>query len=132
LHFQSDKPFKWAEDVPKGELLYMVYAIPDNCGNGSFAQASKSENASIVGKLPAGFDRWHALVGGGSTTGHWLVHTAVRDFTLAGPPGNPMGRHRGEGSSTRRSRSRTPSTSPGPTATSASPTMELEWSEPSS
>jgi len=21
LHFQPDKPFKWAEDVPKGELL---------------------------------------------------------------------------------------------------------------
>jgi len=90
LHFQSQKPFKWAEDVPKGELLYMVYAIPGNCGDGSFAQASKSENASIVGKPPAGFDHWHALVGGGSTTGHWLMHTAVRDFTLAGPPGNPM------------------------------------------
>lgn len=87
LHFQSDKPFKWAEDVPRDELLYMVYAIPGNCGNGSFAQASKSENASIVGKLPAGFDHWHACVGGGSTTGHWLMHTAVRDFTLAGRPG---------------------------------------------
>jgi hypothetical protein len=55
LHFQSDKPFKWAEDVPKGELLYFVYAIPGNCGNGSFERASKAKNASIVGPLPAGF-----------------------------------------------------------------------------
>ena len=90
LHFQSDKPFKWAEDVPKGELLYIVYAIPGNCSNGSFAKASKSPNASIVGPLPAGFDHWHGLVGAGPKSGHWLMHTAVRDFTLAGPPGNPM------------------------------------------
>ena len=90
LHFQSDKPFKWAEDVPKGELLYIVYAIPGNCGNGSFAKASKSQDASIVGPLPAGFDHWHGLVGAGPKAGHWLLHTAVRDFTLAGPPGNPM------------------------------------------
>jgi hypothetical protein len=90
LHFQSDKPFKWAEDVPKGELLYIVYAIPGNCGNGSFESASKAQNASIVGPLPAGFDHWHGLVGAGPKSGHWLMHTAVRDFTLAGPPGNPM------------------------------------------
>jgi hypothetical protein len=90
LHFQSDKPFKWAEDVPKGELLYIVYAIPGDCGNGSFEQAPKAENASIVGPLPAGFDHWHGLVGAGPKRGHWLMHTSVRDFTLAGPPGNPM------------------------------------------
>jgi hypothetical protein len=90
MHFQSDEPFKWAEDVPKGELLYMVYAIPGNCGNGSFEQASKARNASIVGPLPAGFDHWHGLVGAGPKRGHWLMHTAVRDFTLAGPPRNPM------------------------------------------
>ena len=90
LHFQSDKPFEWAEDAPKGELLYIVYAIPGNCGNGSFEQASKARNASIVGPLPAGFDHWHGLVGAGPKRGHWLMHTAVRDFTLAGPPGNPM------------------------------------------
>jgi hypothetical protein len=90
LHFQSDKPFKWAEDARKGELLYIVYAIPGNCGNGSFEQASKARNASIVGPLPAGFDHWHGLVGAGPKRGHWLMHTAVRDFTLAGPPGNPM------------------------------------------
>jgi hypothetical protein len=90
MHFQSDEPFKWAEDVPKGELLYIVYAIPGNCGNGSFEQASKARNASIVGPLPAGFDHWHGLVGAGPKRGHWLMHTAVRDFTLAGPPGNPM------------------------------------------
>jgi hypothetical protein len=90
LHFQSDEPFTWAEDVPKGELLYIVYAIPGNCGNGSFEQASKARDASIVGPLPAGFDHWHGLVGAGPKRGHWLMHTAVRDFTLAGPPGNPM------------------------------------------
>jgi hypothetical protein len=90
LHFQSDKPFKWAEDASKGELLYIVYAIPGNCGNGSFEQASKARDASIVGPLPAGFDHWHGLVGAGPKRGHWLMHTAVRDFTLAGPPGNPM------------------------------------------
>jgi hypothetical protein len=90
LHFQSDEPFKWAEDVAKGELLYIVYAIPGNCGNGSFEQASKATDASIVGPLPAGFDHWHGLVGAGPKRGHWLMHTAVRDFTLAGPPGNPM------------------------------------------
>ena len=90
LHFQSEKPFRWAEGVPKGELLYIVYAIPGNCGDGSFAKASMSEDASIVGPLPAGFDHWHGLVGAGPKRGHWLLHTAVRDFTLAGPPGNPM------------------------------------------
>jgi hypothetical protein len=90
LHFQSEEPFKWAEDAPKGELLYLVYAIPGNCGTGSFAKASKSEDASIVGPPPAGFDHWHGLVGAGPRAGHWLLHTAVRDLTLAGPPGNPM------------------------------------------
>ena len=90
LHFQSDQPFKWAEEVSKGELLYIVYAIPGNCGNGSFEQASKAQDASVVGPLPAGFDHWHGLVGAGPKRGHWLMHTAVRDFTLAGPPGNPM------------------------------------------
>lgn len=90
LHFQTEEPFKWAKDVPAGELLYMVYAIPGNCGDGSFEKASKSPDASIVGPLPAGFDHWHALVGGGSETGHWLMHIPVRDFTLAGPEGNPM------------------------------------------
>jgi hypothetical protein len=90
LHFQSDKPFKWAEDIPTGELLYIVYAIPGNCGTGSFEQASNAKNASIVGPLPAGFDHWHGLVGAGPKRGHWLMHTAVRDFTLAGPPGNAM------------------------------------------
>ena len=66
LHFQSDKPFKWAEDAPK------------------------SADASIGGRPPAGFDHWHGLVGAGPKAGHWLLHTAVRDLTLAGPPGNPM------------------------------------------
>lgn len=90
LHFQTDKPFKWAEDVPKGELLYLVYAIPGSCGDGSFAKASKASDASIVGPLPAGFDHWHGLVGGGSETGHWLMHVPVRDFTFAGEEGNPL------------------------------------------
>ncbi len=92
LHFQTDTPHKWAQDpdIKKGTLLYIVYAIPGNCGDGSFAKASKSRNASIVGRLPAGFDHWHGLVGGGSKTGHWLMHIPVRDFTMAGPPDNPM------------------------------------------
>lgn len=90
LHFQTEKPFPWAKDAEPGELLYMVYAIPGNCGDGSFAKAVKSDDATIVGKPPAGFDHWHGLVGGGSKTGHWLMHIAVRDFTLAGPPDNPM------------------------------------------
>jgi hypothetical protein len=94
LLFQSDKPFKSAEDVPKGELLYFVYAIPGNCGNGSFEQASKARNASIVGPLPAGSDHWAtAWSAPDRSGGHWLMHTAVRDFTLAGPPGNSHGRY---------------------------------------
>ena len=76
--------------MPEGELLYMVYAIPGSCGNGSFAQASKAPDATAVGPLPGGFDHWHALVGGGSKTGHWLMHIPVRDFTFAGEDGNPM------------------------------------------
>ena len=90
LHFQTSEPFPWAEDARNGELLYIVYAIPGNCGDGSFAKAVKSEDATIVGKTPAGFDHWHGLVGAGPEVGHWLMHIAVRDFTLAGPPGNPM------------------------------------------
>jgi hypothetical protein len=90
LHFQTDKPFPWAKDVENGQLLYLVYAIPGNCGNGNFEQAVKSKDATILGPTPGGFDHWHGLVGAGPTAGHWLVHIAVRDFTMAGPPGNPM------------------------------------------
>jgi hypothetical protein len=100
LHFQSEEPFKWAEDVPEGELLYTVSAIPGNCGNGSFETAVKSEDASVVGKPPPGYDHWHGLVGAGPKQGHWLSHTAVRDFTLAGPPGNPMAGTTVEGGAT--------------------------------
>lgn len=100
LHFQTEKPFKWAEDVAAGELLYTVYAIPGNCGDGSFARAVESDDASIVGRPPAGFDHWHALVDGGSRNGHWLAHTAVRDFTLSGPPGNEMAGTKVEGGAT--------------------------------
>ena len=89
LHFQTDEPFKWARDVAKGELLYMVYAVPGNCGDGSFSEAVRSEDASVLGKLPPGFDHWHAVPGGKSRVGHWLMHVPVRDFALAGPPGNP-------------------------------------------
>jgi hypothetical protein len=90
LHFQTDKPFPWAKDVEKGELLYLVYAIPGNCGNGSFEQAVKSKHATILGPTPGGFDHWHGLVGAGPKAGHWLMHIPVRDFTMAGPPDNPM------------------------------------------
>jgi hypothetical protein len=90
LHFQTDEPFPWAKDVEKGELLYLVYAIPGNCGSGSFDRAVKANDATIVGPTPAGFDHWHGLVDAGPKAGHWLMHIPVRDFTMAGPPGNPM------------------------------------------
>lgn len=90
LHFQTTRPFPWAKDVRPGELLYMVYAIPGHCGDGSHAKAVKAKDATVFGATPPGFDHWHGLVGGGSKTGHWLMHIPVRDFTLAGPPGNPM------------------------------------------
>jgi len=90
LHFQTDVPFPWAKDVDKGELLYLVYAIPGNCGNGSFERAVKSKDATILGPTPGGFDHWHGLVGAGPKAGHWLMHIPVRDFTMAGPPDNPM------------------------------------------
>lgn len=91
LHFQSAEPFRWARaDVPTGTLLYVMYAIPGSCGTGNYAQAVKAADASIVGSLPPGFEHWHALVGGGSTIGHWLAHIPVRSFTFAGPPGNPL------------------------------------------
>jgi len=98
LHFQTKVPFPWAKDARPGEVLYLVYAIPGNCGDGSFAKAVKSKDATIVGRTPAGFDHWHALVGGRSKVGHWLMHVPVRDFTLAGPPAarpaRPVGRVR--------------------------------------
>ncbi len=90
LHFQTEKPFPWAKDVPKGDLLYMMYAIPGTCGNGNYAKAIKAPNATIQGKVPPGFDHWHAYQGGGSKVGSWYSHTAVRDFTFAGPSGNPF------------------------------------------
>jgi hypothetical protein len=90
LHFQTDKPFPWAKDAEKGELLYLVYGIPGNCGDGSFDEAVEAADATILGRPPAGFDHWHGLVGAGPKAGHWLMHIPVRDFTLAGPPGNPM------------------------------------------
>ncbi len=90
LHFQTEKPFPWAKDVPKGELLYTIYAIPGTCGNGNYAKAIKAPNATIQGKVPPGFDHWHAFKGGGSKVGQWFSHTPVRDFTFAGPPGNPF------------------------------------------
>lgn len=90
LHFQTDEPFPWAKDVPKGELLYLIYAIPGTCGDGNYAKAVKAPNATIQGKVPPGFDHWHALQGGGSKVGNWYMHVAVRNFTFAGPPGNPF------------------------------------------
>lgn len=89
LHFQTDDPFPWARDVPKGELLYFIYAIPGTCGDGNYAKAVKSPNATVYGRVPPGFDHWHGFVGGGSKVGTWYTHIPVRDFTLAGPPGNP-------------------------------------------
>ena len=90
LHFQTDEPFPWAKDAEVGELLYLVYAIPGHCGNGSFEQAVKAKDATILGPTPGGFDHWHGLVDAGPKAGHWLMHIPVRDFTMAGPPDNPM------------------------------------------
>jgi len=90
LHFQTDKPFPWAQDVPKGELLYLIYAVPGTCGDGNYAKAVEAPDATAFGPVPPGFDHWHAFVGGGSRVGTWYTHIAVRDFTLAGPPGNPF------------------------------------------
>ncbi len=90
LHFQTAEPFRWAAaDVPTGTLLYVMYAIPGSCGTGNHAKAVAAADASVLGSLPPGFDHWHALVGGGSTIGHWLAHMPVRSFTFEGPPGNP-------------------------------------------
>lgn len=89
LHFQTATPFPWAKGVPKGQLLYLVYAIPGTCGDGNYAKAVRAKNATVYGKVPPGFDHWHAFQGGGSTVGTWYTHIPVRSFTLAGPPGNP-------------------------------------------
>jgi hypothetical protein len=90
LHFQTAKPFAWAKGVAKGELLYLIYAIPGTCGDGNYAKAVKAPNATIRGAVPPGFDHWHAFQGGGSTVGAWYTHVPVRDFTFAGPPDNPF------------------------------------------
>ncbi len=90
LHFQTDKPFAWAKNVARGELLYMIYAIPGTCGDGNYAKAVKAPNATVQGKVPPGFDHWHAFQGGGSKLGTWYTHIPVRDFTFAGPAGNPF------------------------------------------
>lgn len=90
LHFQTAKPFPWAKGVPKGQLLYLIYAIPGTCGDGNYAKAIKAPNATIQGPVPPGFDHWHAFQGGGSKVGTWYTHIPVRDFTFAGPPNNPF------------------------------------------
>lgn len=91
LHFQTSEPFQWATDAEEGELLYIVYAIPGHCRpGGSFDKAVKADDATIQGEVLPGFDHWHGVVGAGPEFGHWLMHLPVRDFTLAGPPGNPM------------------------------------------
>jgi len=90
LHFQSTEPFEWAHDVPAGELLYVVYAIPGTCPGGNFDKSVDRDDVTITGPVPPGFDHWHGVVGAGPKYGHWLLHYPVRDFKLAGPPGNPM------------------------------------------
>lgn len=90
LHFQTTEPFPWAHDVPEGELLYLVYAVPGRCPGGNFDKSVTRDDVTISGSVPAGFDHWHGVVGAGPKFGHWLLHFPVRDFKLAGPPGNPM------------------------------------------
>lgn len=90
LHFQSEDPFRWAEDAGDNELLYIVYAIPGSCPGGNFDKAVGESDVSAVGGVLPGFDHWHGVLGAGPKQGHWLMHMPVRDFTLAGPPGNPL------------------------------------------
>lgn len=90
LHFQTDKPFPWAKGVAKGQLLYLIYAVPGTCGDGNYAKAVKAPNATVYGRVPPGFDHWHAFQGGGSRVGTWYTHIPVRTFAFAGPPGNPF------------------------------------------
>lgn len=90
LHFQTTEPFPWAHDVPEGELLYLVYALPGRCPGGNFDKSVTRDDVTLTGSVPPGFDHWHGVVGAGPKFGHWLMHMPVRDFKLAGPPGNPM------------------------------------------
>lgn len=90
LHFQSEDPFAWAEDADDNELLYVVYAIPGSCPGGNFDKSVTRDDVSVLGSVPSGFDHWHGVLGAGPKLGHWLLHMPVRDFTLAGPPGNPL------------------------------------------
>jgi hypothetical protein len=91
LHFQSEEPFRWAADAEENELLYMVYAIPGNCEpGGNFNEAVQASDASVLGPVLPGFDHWHGLLEAGPAQGHWLIHIPVRDFTFAGPEGNPL------------------------------------------
>jgi hypothetical protein len=92
LHFQSEKPFKWARDAGDNELLYIVYAVPGSCKGLNFQAGLAAADATAVGKPLPGFDHWHGLVGdkGAGDRGHWLMHIPVRNFTFAGMEGNPF------------------------------------------
>ena len=91
LHFQSEDPFRWAMDADDDELLYLVYAIPGSCEpGGNFNAALEAGDSTVLGAVPPGFDHWHGLLGAGPAQGHWLLHIPVRDFTFAGPEGNPL------------------------------------------
>ena len=91
LHFQSEEPFRWAADAENNELLYLVYAIPGSCEpGGNYIAAVEADDSSALGPVPPGFDHWHGLLGAGPAQGHWLIHIPVRDFTFAGPEGNPL------------------------------------------
>lgn len=90
FHFQEEGEAPSAEGVEPGELLYIVQAIPGNCGDGNYGEAIESADATEGGGVPPGFDHWHAFVDGGSERGTWLSHIPVRDFTFAGPPDNPL------------------------------------------
>ncbi|MEW6473846.1 MAG: hypothetical protein AB1679_16460 [Actinomycetota bacterium] len=92
LHFQSEQPFKWAQDAGDNELLYLVYAIPGTCKGLNFTAGLKSAESTPGGAPPPRFDHWHGLLGdkGAGEKGHWLMHLPVRDFTFAGMAGNPF------------------------------------------
>jgi hypothetical protein len=92
LHFQSEKPFRWAKDAGDNDLLYLVYAVPGRCRGLNYQAGLAAADATSAGKLQPGFDHWHGLIGdkGAGERGHWLMHLPVRDFTFAGMAGNPF------------------------------------------
>jgi len=78
VQYNGDKPFPWASDVAADTKLYDVEGVVGTCKNGY--QADKPQQAGFVHFHSTNEDK---------NVGYWLKHTAVTDFTWAGPSGNP-------------------------------------------